>query len=73
MFIILQHELVKLLSANEIRAARTMFELLDADKDGTVTESEARNAYRSFYTTLETLSGQSSFIKKYARTGTLWL
>ena len=50
-----------------------MFELLDADKDGTVTESEARNAYRSFYTTLETLSGQSSFIKKYARTGTLWL
>ena len=55
---------MKLLSESEIHAARTVFDLLDADNDGCVTESEARNAYRSFYTTLETLSGGKSLVKK---------
>ena len=59
-YVFLQTDLVKILSANEIRAARFMFEFLDKDKDGSVSETEAKDAYRSFYTCLDNLSNKGS-------------
>ena len=50
-----QTELVKLLTPNEIRSAKTMFDLLDTNKDGGITENEAHNAYKNFYVCLDDL------------------
>ena len=52
-FSCLQNELVQLLTPSEVVSARQVYDHMDKDKDGRVSEMEARLIYHSWYSFLE--------------------
>ena len=46
---------MRLLTPNEIVAARRMFDAMDVNQDGYVSEFEAKECYRNFYVTLHAI------------------
>ena len=50
-----QEHLIQMLTPNEIIAARRMFEAMDVNQDGYVSEYEAKECYRNFYVTLHAI------------------
>ena len=58
-----------MLTPNEIIAARRMFEAMDVNQDGYVSEYEAKECYRNFYVTLHAIKKERDR-ERCARTST---